>query len=386
MPLRYPDGIDTTAFLRDYWQRQPLLLPATLQPPTLDPNELAGLACEADIEARLIDGNAHRGWRLRHGPFTEADFAALPERDWTLLVQDVDKWLPTFADLLDDFRFLPDWRIDDIMISYAVDGGSVGPHVDSYDVFLLQLSGEREWLIEDRHRPDPPLRADSDPRVMRDFQADRQWRLRPGDILYLPPHLPHWGIARGDGCMTCSIGFRAPDGDELIAALGAWLAEHPRPVAPWSDPPLAAVTDPSALDSRVFSQLRERLTQALALNDDELYALFAQLLTEPKSGFTPHPPESLLPRDAFVARLRDGASLRRDPAARFTHYRNDRGGCTLWVAGEALDASAASAELPRLLATRATLDGPTLAAMLEHDADAELLYQLYRMGMHELHD
>ncbi len=380
--LRFPAGIDSERFLRNYWQRQPLLLPDALPPPTLDPEELAGLACEPEVESRLILGNETHGWRLRHGPFDEADFAALPARDWTLLVQDVDKWLPAFARLIDAFRFLPDWRIDDVMVSYAPEGGSVGPHIDSYDVFLLQLAGEREWRISDQRLTDPPLRDDSDPRVMRAFAADRQWRLRPGDLLYLPPGVPHWGIGRGDGCMTGSIGFRAPDGDELLAAASTWLSEHPRPRAPYHDPPLAGQAHPALLNEDAFLQLRGLLERALSLSDDELRAAFARRLTEPKPGFEPVPPRPALTRTAFVERLKQTGRLYRHPAARFLYYPRADGGATLWVDGEALETSALQWPLLRLLAGQALLELAELAPWLEEDDDTRLLHALYRRGIH----
>src|SRR5690606_24439702 len=172
--------------------------------------DLAGLACEESALSRLILlDRATDAWWVRNGPFDDADFAALPQRDWTLLVQDVDKWDQDVAALLQSFDFLPRWRIDDIMVSYAVPGGSVGAHVDQYDVFLLQVGGRRRWRID--NRTDPPLefRADAELRLLQQFDPSHEWLLEPGDMLYLPPGVPHHGVAE-DACLTFSVGMRAP--------------------------------------------------------------------------------------------------------------------------------------------------------------------------------
>ena len=187
---RTPLGQHTPAgFLQHYWQQKPLLIRQALANdalPTLSPDELAGLACETDIESRLIlEKDGPHPWQLENGPFDAERFASLPESHWTLLVQDVDKFVPQVAELLQWFRFVPDWRIDDVMISYAIDQGSVGPHVDNYDVFLLQIHGRRRWRIstqpiaDDNFIPDIPLN------ILQQFDAEQEWLLEPGDMLYL---------------------------------------------------------------------------------------------------------------------------------------------------------------------------------------------------------
>jgi len=170
------------------------------------------MACEEGIESRLIIGTADNShWSVEHGPLNEERFGSLPDQYWTILVQDVDKYLPKAAALVDQFRFLPSWRIDDLMISYAEDQGSVGPHTDSYDVFLIQLQGKRLWKISDKIYTDDDLIADSEIRVLDNFEQSEEWLLKPGDILYLPPHIAHWGIAQGP-CMTGSVGFQPKPG------------------------------------------------------------------------------------------------------------------------------------------------------------------------------
>ena len=211
-------GLNPDAFLADIWQRRPLLLrdavPGFTDP--LTPEELAGLALEDGIESRLISCR-EAGWQLRHGPFRETDFQ-LPG-PWTLLVQAVDHRVPAVAALHRLVNFLPGWRIDDVMVSFATDGGGVGPHYDNYDVFLLQGRGEREWHIGDACGKDVRLQPHPKLRLLADMPIRESHVLRRGDVLYVPPRLAHWGVARGD-CLTYSIGFRAP---ERNAMLSRWL-------------------------------------------------------------------------------------------------------------------------------------------------------------------
>src|SRR3546814_488027 len=199
-------------FLRDYWQKKPLLirnaLPGFVSP--IEPEDLAGLACEDAALSRLVRHDRERdAWTVRHGPFREEEFPGLGDRDWTLLVQDVDKWDADIAALLPKFDFLPRWRIDDVMVSFAATGGSVGAHVDQYDVFLLQALGHRRWQVDTRDDPPLHFRKDAEIRLLQRFTPSHDWVLAPGDMLYLPPGVPHHGVAE-DPCLTFSIGMRAP--------------------------------------------------------------------------------------------------------------------------------------------------------------------------------
>jgi len=216
--LSLPPDIDPDTFLRNYWQKRPLLMRAAvpLDCFTLAGDELAGLACEPEFESRMIIERSDGNWQIRHGPFDEADFSDLPESNWTLLVQDVDKFLPEVARLIDGFDFVPAWRIDDIMISYASERGSVGPHTDDYDVFLMQAQGQRRWRISEKDYSDSALLPGLEQRILAHFETEQEWVLEPGDVLYLPPGVAHWGIAEGE-CMTYSLGFRTPNQQDLAA-------------------------------------------------------------------------------------------------------------------------------------------------------------------------
>ncbi|MFB6273326.1 MAG: cupin domain-containing protein, partial [Salinibacter sp.] len=234
-------------FLDTYWQTRPLVvrdaLPNFRSP--LSPEELAGLACEEDVESRIVleEGGEHP-WELRHGPFLSEDFLELPETHWTLLVQEVDRLIPEVGALLDHFRFLPDWRLDDVMVSYAPTHGTVGPHVDNYDVFLLQGAGHRRWKIGTAPVEDDEIVPGLDVRILADFEADEEFVLGPGDLLYLPPRVAHYGVSTDDACMTYSIGFRAPRHQDLVANFLQHAVDTIDPDARYSDPDLTPVDHP----------------------------------------------------------------------------------------------------------------------------------------------
>ncbi len=201
-------------FLKHYWQKKPLLIKNAfpdLQSP-LSAEELAGLACEDHVNARLVlEKSGDYPWQVEFGPFAESRFSELPESHWSLLVSDVERHFPEIKFLLKPFRFIPDWRVDDLMVSYAPEGGSVGPHTDAYDVFLIQLSGRRLWKIAEVF-PQQTL-DDTDICVLQGFTAEHEWLLDAGDMMYLPPNVAHHGIAQAhndEHCMTASVGFRAP--------------------------------------------------------------------------------------------------------------------------------------------------------------------------------
>jgi 50S ribosomal protein L16 3-hydroxylase len=252
-----PLGMPAKAFLRDYWQKRPLLIRGAFRDfrDPLTPNDLAGLACEELALARLVTHDSRRDrWTLRNGPFDETEFAKLPPRDWTVLVQDVDKWDADVADLLKHFGFLPDWRIDDVMVSYAVDGGSVGAHVDQYDVFLLQGVGQRRWQISTDPSAPRDFRDDADLKLLRKFAATHEWTLRSGDMLYLPPGVPHHGVAIGE-CLTYSIGMRAPSKSELLLDFAESLADSVAEEFRFCDPDLEPSNGDGEIDDAAFARV-----------------------------------------------------------------------------------------------------------------------------------
>jgi 50S ribosomal protein L16 3-hydroxylase len=218
-------GLTPAQFMRRHWQRKPLLVRAALPnfEPPLTRAALFGLAAHDDVESRLVTRSPRNRWALRHGPFARASLPSPQKPNWTLLVQGVDLHHDRARALLRRFRFVPDARIDDLMISWASDGGGVGPHVDSYDVFLLQAQGQRRWRIG--RQTDATLLAHAPLKVLRRFVPSAEYLLEPGDLLYLPPRWAHEGVAVGHDCMTCSIGMRAPQRGALAAEIVQRLAE-----------------------------------------------------------------------------------------------------------------------------------------------------------------
>ena len=277
-------GIEPATFLRESWQRRAALfrdaLPGFVCP--LSPDELGGLACEPGVESRLIREVGEEGapWTVEHGPFESAVLEALPGSGWSLLVHQVDRWIDAVADLLEPFRFLPSWRIDDVMISLAPDGGSVGAHIDAYDVFLLQGWGRRRWSIEPTPRAHVEIRPDAEARVLREFQPTESWELEPGDCLYLPPGLAHHGVAVGT-CMTLSIGFRAPAQGELVAA---WAADRiAMPTGPrYRDPDRLTSATPGRIEADVLKTMADWL-EATTGNREALEQWVGAFLTRGRS-------------------------------------------------------------------------------------------------------
>ncbi len=216
--------LDKEAFLARHWQREPLFIPNGFGgfASPLPADELAGLALEEGIESRIIECS-DTAWLLHHGPFAAQDFDR--QHPWTLLVQAVDHYIPAVAQLLHLVDFLPRWRVDDVMASYAVDGGSVGPHYDNYDVFLLQGEGSRLWRLGQHCDARSPLLPHEELRILQNFECTDEYLLGPGDILYVPPGIAHWGIAQGE-CTTFSIGFRAPRINDMVSRWADRLLEN----------------------------------------------------------------------------------------------------------------------------------------------------------------
>lgn len=376
-------GMPLEVFLAEYWQRRPLLVRqafANFRSP-IDGNDLAGLACEDIALSRLVrlDRDLDR-WSVEHGPFAEDAFASLGERDWTLLVQDVEKLLPEdFGPLRAAFRFLPDWRVDDIMVSYAVDGGSVGPHLDQYDVFLLQAQGRRRWQIDDSGRHDPRLREDCELKLLERFVPSKDWLLGPGDLLYLPPGVPHHGVAEGE-CMTFSIGMRAPSLAELLLDQAETLAEALPEALRYRDPPLEPATEPARIDAEALAALRRALDQASRQDDRAFADWFGRFITRYRSAQSVLPPERPWTLDELEAAAHAGASFWRNPWSRYA-WIEDAAGARIFLAGEAWPASPG---LARTLERSSAIDGPTLLRLPA--ADRRTVLELLNAGHYAAYD
>ena len=370
-------NMSTETFLREYWQKKPLLIrqafPGFENP--LSADELAGLSLEEEVESRIVLEHGERPWEMRRGPFDEDDYRNLPERDWTLLVQAVDQFVPEVADLMKAFRFLPSWRLDDVMISYATPGGSVGPHYDNYDVFLLQGEGHRRWKLGQRCDTDSPLLDNPDMKILSDFDLQEEWVLAPGDMLYIPPGLAHYGIAEGE-CMTYSIGFRAPSHHEVLVHYTDFLGQYLNDQQRYTDADQAAVSDPAVVDDAAVERLREILLTAA--NDKEALAVwFGRFMTEPRY------PEMLQAQDHQKGLLEEvlgqGYGMLRNPSARLA-YRVENDQIVLFASGEHCVLPASLLPLVQLVCNEDYLDAEQLLSWRADPEAWTLLEQLLDKG------
>jgi 50S ribosomal protein L16 3-hydroxylase len=359
-------GLRPADFLRRHWQKQPLLvrqaLPGFAGPLTRD--ELFALARDADVESRLVEERGGR-WSLKHGPLAARDLGRRAH-PWTVLVQGVNLHDDRAEALLRRFDFVPRARLDDLMVSYAVDGGGVGPHVDSYDVFLIQAQGRRRWRIGAQE--DLDLVGDAPLKILKRFEPTEEWVLEPGDMLYLPPQYAHEGVAIGE-CMTCSVGFRAPSAQELAQRFLMHLEERIELEGIYADPDLAPTSHPGRIDAAMIDRVQEML-RSIRWKRRDVREFLGCYLTEPKRNVFFTPPAPALSQARMLARARrDG--LRLDPKSQLL-FRGRR----FYLNGEALTVDAADSALLRALADRRSLPaGHELTP-----AAAALLNDWYRCG------
>ena len=333
-------GISPQTFMRRHWQKKPLLIrqavPGVLA--LLSRAELFELAARDDVESRLIVRDAG-GWSLRHGPLRRRAIPSPKRRGWTLLVQGLDLHLAAAHELLQRFRFVPEARLDDLMLSYASDGGGVGPHVDSYDVFLLQVQGRRRWRIG-RAR-DKTLVSDVPLKILAHFEPEQEWLLEPGDMLYLPPGWAHDGIAEGE-CLTASIGFRAPGRDQIGRELLQRLLDDAEAVSDevlYRDPKQQATTEPGRIPAELRAFALDAMARVLA-DERGLDCTLGEVLSEPKPGVWFDPP--------MAAQGVRGVSL--DRRTRMLYDTQH-----VFINGESFRAGGRDAKLMRRLADRRSL-------------------------------
>ena len=369
-------AFDAEGFLRDTWQKRPLLIRNAWHDWSnpLEPDELAGLACEAEIQSRLVRQPKPGRWDLEHGPFAPERFAALGDCPWTLLVQSVDHHVPEVAALIEPFRFIPDWRIDDVMVSYATDGGGVGPHFDQYDVFLVQGLGRRRWRVGRRCDDTARLLPHDGLRLLAEFEQVDEWVLEPGDILYVPPGFAHDGVAVGEDCMTYSIGFRAPSRGDLVSAFADHVLDRLDEDDRYTDPDLAPPDNPGEISAEALARLHDMVTGALA--DREAFATwFGAYVTEPRDERLDWAPED----EVTAEDLPSGpVSLERNPASRFSFIRQGEDAVALFVDGRTYGCSGPAADAARKICADTQLE--LAAETIDDPAVAELIVDLVNRG------
>ena len=353
-------------FMRRHWQKRPLCVPRALTDDAglIDQDGLFALAQREDVPSRLVMRSGRR-WTVRHGPFRRAELKRLPARGWSLLVQGVDQVDARAARLLRRFSFLPYARLDDVMVSYAPPGGGVGPHFDSYDVFLLQGAGRRRWQVSAQRDlalvPDAPLR------ILERFRPTREWIVETGDLLYLPPRYAHDGDALA-GCITISVGFRAPSAAELAARFLDHLQDTLAPSGHYRDPDLAPVTHPAALDGTLIDRYAG-LLGAIRWTRADVADFAGRYLTEPKPHVRFERPRRPLTLTAFADQLaRRGLRL---ALASALLYRST----VFFMNGEQQRVAAATARVLRRLA-----DTRSLPPMQLTGEGLDLLHAWYDAG------
>lgn len=301
-------GMTPRQFLRNHWQKEPLLVPAAIPDfqGVVSKTQLLALARNPDVQSRMVSHH-RRKWRLEHGPFSKARLTQLPQSNWTILIQDLNHFVDAGVRLLRQFSFIPYARLDDLMVSYAAPGGSVGPHFDSYDVFLLQGEGTRRWRIS--AQKDVSLLPNQPLKILRNFRAQQEWELGPGDMLYLPPGYAHEGVALTN-CATYSIGFRAPSAQELAFNFLDHVQDELALDGMYADPDLSLQRRPAEI-SRAMIKKVARILRRLSSEADYVHFL-GTYLTEPKSQVFFSPPKLPLDKAEFRRRtLCGGVALDR---------------------------------------------------------------------------
>jgi len=373
-------NLDIKEFLEHYWQKKPLLIRAAFpdyQSP-ITAEELAGLACEDFIESRIISEQTKTPkWIVENGPFAESRFPKLPGSHWTLLIQGLNKVFPEFDDLLHEFNFIPSWRVDDLMASYAVPEGSVGPHIDQYDVFLLQASGRRKWMISEEPITEDNFEANLPLKIIKDFKAESEWVLEAGDMLYLPANVAHYGIGM-DNCMTFSIGFRAPSHAELLSAYVDDYVTHLDDKLRYQDPKISIDHDSGEISSDVINNIQTLLLSQF--NDkDKVADWFGRFITEYLNA-----DEDLitntLTSDDFLIKFEKSGYLRRPATVRANYLSQQNGDIALYVNGSKQKIIPGTEQMVKTFCNQHQIQYDQIKSELSDKNIVEFLCQLYNKG------
>jgi len=326
--------ISYKTFMDEYWQKKPLLVRQAFtnfeSPITAD--ELAGLACEEEVNSRIvIEKDGEHPWFPLFGPMSDEIYDSMPKTHWSLVVNDLEKYLPELSWIVDRFRFIPEWRLDDLMISYAADAGSVGPHIDLYDVFILQGQGQRRWQIstqpvtEDNQVKETPLR------IQKDFQAEQEWIVEPGDMLYLPPGVSHHGISLGES-LSYSIGFRATSHADLVNEFIGHITQNLSPLLTYQDPDQLVQEHPNEIKQDALDRVTEIFKQYLRPGHPELQRWFGRYVSDSKADVIIEPEKEVASIEELQALANEGV-LNRHPASRFAFAQNPEN-TLLFIDGE----------------------------------------------------
>jgi 50S ribosomal protein L16 3-hydroxylase len=378
-PLTYLGELTVAEFITDYWQQKPVCIRngIAFQEALIAVDELAGLALEPEVESRLIENKGDiKNWQVIHGPLTEADFNKERDFPWTLLVQGVDCFVPEVHDFLAKFRFLPSWRLDDLMISYATKGAGVGAHYDRYDVFLIQGEGQRQWQIGQTCSENSELMVHDQLSLLQDFELSEEFILNPGDMLYIPPLVAHKGVAISDVCVTYSVGFRSPSHGEVLTTFA----------------------DERSLDISADLRLKDHgftsnSGEISAADVDGLMQLMRDQITPENVAqwFGKHSTEAKYPALDMAEEAMDQAELesiisdaygvlRVSEGVRLAYTWQGDGGLTLFAQGEALPCPPDATAFVEAIANQWLLEVDEIAPLVANDAAMAMLLILHNQG------
>ena len=378
-------NIDRDTFLSEYWQKKPVVLkqamPGFINP--LAPEELIGLSLEEGVECRIVVENpaSKPAWQLKSGPFTNTDFEALPKTHWTLLVQGMEQLLPEIQSMQSYFDFIPQWRVDDVMISYAALHGSVGPHYDNYDVFLLQAQGQRRWMLTTQDCHEENYLQDVDLRIMTTFHVEADYVLEPGDILYLPPHVGHHGISLSDDCMTYSFGYRSYPGIEMLCHFCDHLHEQDTFKTLCKDPDWRDIKHTAELPDTAWQQAQSLLKSALT-DDKVMKEWFGQFTTRLDSIAESYLPDMLETADnnTFLILCQSHSTLHRHPSCKMAYQvETDDQAFAFYCNGVAWGIENVDTQLIQLIANHRIISTKNLSAYLGSTANQHFLLELWQL-------
>lgn len=365
--------LNWSAFLTEYWQKRPTVIRSGFIDFTdpISADELAGLAMEEQVDSRLVS-HVNEEWQVEHGPFQAFD--QLGEKNWSLLVQAVDHWSPQVAELMEPFRVLPNWRIDDLMISFSVPGGGVGPHLDQYDVFIIQGMGKRRWRVGEKqplkqHCPHPKLLQ------VEPFEAILDVELEPGDILYIPPGFPHDGYAL-EASLNYSVGFLAPNQRDLFSSFADQLLAEDGGNQRYSDPELQQTSAPGAIHPQEVQRLRNLMQELL--HAPEFDHWLASFLSQPRHELDLQPVDPPFEEGEVYDRLQEGEALWRLGGLRAFYLHSDPNSC--FIAGETFSVPQGASPLAQLLCDNTRLDADSLIPHLENPVLLAWLTMLINCG------
>jgi len=382
-------NIDIDDFLKNYWQKKPLLIRAVFpdfQSP-ISAEELAGLACEEFVESRIISESKNKPkWSLEKGPFPESRFSELPNDHWTLLIQGLNKIFPELDDLLHQFNFIPSWRVDDLMASYAAPEGSVGPHIDQYDVFLLQASGKRKWMINSEKVNEDNFEEDTPLKIIKNFTSESEWVLEAGDMLYLPANVAHYGTGMKDqaDCITFSIGFRAPSHAELLSA---YVDDHINELneeCRYQDPKLSTKDNCGEISPHAIDNIQKILLSQFQ-DKEKIADWFGHYVTDYLNDHENIDNKNLSSAD-FLNRFEKLGILRRPATLRVNYRINIEDKLTLYINGNKEKIIPKTKNIVMLVCNQHLINYSDIEPYLLEEDSIEFLVELYNKGYLEFED